>query len=120
MSIKILVIEDNDENLYLVTYILENNGYEVVQARNGREGLEKAQENPPDMILLDIQLPVMDGYSVAEELVTIPALKGVPIVALTAYAMPGDRKRALEAGCSGYIGKPIDPHTFLNKVEEYL
>ncbi len=120
MKPKILVIEDNEQNIYLVTFILENHGYEVVQARDGRRGIELAKQAQPDLILLDIQLPVMDGYAVARELRRYSALAEVPIVAVTSYAMVGDRERVLAAGCTGYIEKPIDPETFMAEVEQYL
>ena len=115
-----LVIEDNEQNLYLVTFLLENNGDQVVQARDGREGIELAARMRPALILLDIQLPGMDGYQVAQALRGNPALAGVPIVAVTSYAMAGDRERALAAGCSGYVEKPIDPETFIRDVERYV
>ena len=120
MKRTVLVIEDNEQNLYLVTFILENNGYEVVQARDGRKGIERAGQVIPALILLDIQLPGMDGYDVAQALRSNPALADVPIVAVTSYAMVGDRERALGAGCTGYIEKPINPDTFMTDVERYL
>ncbi len=120
MKNKILVIEDNEQNIYLMTFILENNGYEVVQARDGREGIELAGRVKPTMILLDIQLPAMDGYAVALELRRNPALDAVPIVAVTSYAMAGDREKCLEVGCVGYITKPINPETFVAEMEKYL
>lgn len=120
MKPTVLVIEDNSQNLYLVTFILENNGYDVMQARNGREGIELAGQTVPALILLDIQLPGMDGYQVARTLRGNPMLAGVPIVAVTSYAMVGDRENALAAGCSGYIEKPIDPDTFMVDIERHL
>ncbi len=120
MKNKILIIEDNEQNLYLMTFILENNGYEVVQARDGREGIESAGQVKPTLILLDIQLPVMDGYAVARKLKSNPALAAVPIVAVTSFAMAGDREKCLDAGCVGYITKPINPETFVAEMEKYL
>ena len=120
MKPNILVIEDNEQNLYLVKFMLEKNGYEVVQARDGREGIELATSVKPALILLDIQLPVMDGYEVARELRGNPELAGVPIVAVTSYAMAGDRERVLAAGCTGYVEKPVNPDTFINELQEYL
>jgi len=120
MKPKILVIEDNEQNLYLITFILEKNGYLVVQARDGREGIELARQVKPTLILLDIQLPGMDGYAVARELQSTPAVADVPIVAVTSYAMAGDRERVLAAGCTGYIEKPINPDTFVAEVEQHL
>lgn len=120
MNGKILVIEDNEQNLYLIRYILENCGHEVSSAMDGKEGIELAATLLPDLILLDIQLPVMDGYDVARALRQNPALADTPIIAVTSYAMPGDKEKAMEAGCTGYIEKPIDPDNFDKQVEEYL
>jgi CheY-like chemotaxis protein len=120
MKPRILVVEDNEQNLYLMTFMLEKNGYEVVQARDGREGIELATSVKPALILLDIQLPVMDGYAVAQELRSSPGLADVPIVAVTSYAMAGDRERVLAAGCTGYIEKPINPDTFIAELQKYL
>ena len=120
MKPKVLVIEDNEQNIYLVTFILEKNGYEVVQARDGRQGIDLAGRVEPMLIVLDIQLPVMDGYAVAKELRSNPALDDVPIVAVTSYAMAGDRERILAAGCTGYIEKPINPETFMDDIERHL
>ena len=120
MKEKILIIEDNEQNLYLTRFILEANGYEVVAARDGHSGVDMAAQELPDLILLDIQLPGMDGYAVARALRHNPDLAGTPIVAVTSYAMVGDRERGLEAGCNGYIEKPINPETFMAEVEEHL
>lgn len=120
MKRTILLIEDNEQNLYLTTFLLEQNGFKVVPARSGAEGIELAGRIQPALIILDIQLPQMDGYAVARELRQNPALKDVSIVAVTSYAMVGDRERALEAGCNGYIEKPINPDTFISQIEKYL
>lgn len=120
MKTTILVIEDNEKNLYLVTFILEKCGYHVIQARDGKTGIALAREIKPDLILLDIQLPVMDGYAVAHELARNGEVRGIPIVAVTSYAMLGDRERILGAGCVGYIEKPINPPTFVAEIEQYL
>ena len=120
MKQKILVIEDNEQNMYLVKFILEKYGYQIIQARSGDEGIQQAQQHKPDLVLLDIQLPVMDGYAVARELRKMQVMAEIPIVAVTSYAMPGDRENALKAGCSGYIEKPINPETFITEVEHYL
>jgi CheY-like chemotaxis protein len=120
MKEKILVIEDNEQNLYLVNFILAKYGYQVILARSGDEGIQQAQQQKPDLVLLDIQLPVMDGYAVARALRKMQEMVEIPIVAVTSYAMPGDRENALKAGCSGYIEKPINPETFITEVEHYL
>lgn len=116
----ILVIEDNEQNMYLTTFILEKHGYYVVQARDGQQGIELAAQVKPALILLDIQLPVMDGYVVGQALRRNSALDDTPIVAVTSYAMMGDRERILAIGCTGYIEKPIDPDTFMTEIEQYL
>ena len=120
MTIKILYIEDNDQNFYLVNYILAAKGYAVERAHDGKEGIGLATKGRPVLILLDIQLPIMDGYETARELRKIPGVSETPIVALTSYAMAGDREKAMAAGCTGYIEKPIDPRTFTEQIEQYL
>lgn len=116
----ILYIEDNDQNFYLVNFILTAKGHDVTRAVDGRTGIEMAGQLTPDLILLDIQLPVMDGYTVARALRSNVRLEKVPIVALTSYAMPGDREKAMEAGCSGYLEKPINPTTFAAQIQTFL
>ena len=120
MKKKILYIEDNEQNLYLVRFILEKHGYEVYAAMDGQEGVDSAATVLPDLILLDIQLPLMDGYAVALKLRSNSALAEIPIVAVTSYAMAGDRAKAFAAGCNGYIEKPINPDTFMQQVEQHL
>jgi CheY-like chemotaxis protein len=117
---RILIIEDNEQNLYLETFILQKNGHEVIQARNGESGIALANQMAPDLILLDIQLPGMDGYSVAQQLRKKPGIANVPIIAVTSYAMTGDRERILEAGCTSYIEKPINPDTFHAEITQFL
>ena len=117
---KILIIEDNEQNLYLETFILQKNGHEIIQARNGEKGIALAAQSSPDLILLDIQLPGMDGYRVAEELRKNPRIAKIPIIAVTSYAMTGDRERILEAGCTSYIEKPINPDTFHLEITQFL
>ncbi len=104
----------------MITFLLEKSGYEVVQARDGSEGIELAGKVEPALILLDIQLPVIDGYAVARELRNNPTLVDVPIIAVTSYAMVGDRDQILAAGCTDYIEKPIDPETFVEYIQKYL
>lgn len=120
MKRKILVIEDNEQNLYLVKFILEKHGHEVFEARDGQEGINLAVSINPDLIILDIQLPVMDGYTVARQIRRNADLAQVPIIAVTSYAMAGDREKTIEAGCNGYIEKPINPDTFIQQVEQHL
>jgi CheY-like chemotaxis protein len=116
----VLLIEDNEQNRYLATFLLEGRGYTVAAAGDGPRGVEMARSLPLSLILLDIQLPTMDGYAVARSLREVVALRAVPIVAVTSYAMPGDREKALAAGCDGYLEKPIDPATFVDDLERYL
>jgi two-component system, cell cycle response regulator DivK len=120
MNPVVLVIEDNEQNLYLMRFLLEKNGFTVVAAMDGIKGVEIAKEVKPHLILLDIQLPKMDGYAVARELRKNDELAGTPIVAVTSYAMAGDRERVLEAGADGYIEKPIDPEKFVDQIKKYV
>ncbi len=113
----VLVIEDNEQNLYLTRFLLEARGHRVSEARSGPEGIAAARLTVPELVLLDIQLPQMDGYAVARALRQISSLDAVPIVAVTSYAMNGDRVMALASGCDGYIEKPVDPDTFAAQVE---
>ncbi|MCK4888527.1 MAG: response regulator [Candidatus Aminicenantes bacterium] len=120
MQANILIIEDNEQNLYLITFILESRGHTIIPAMDGESGIRIAGEIKPDIILLDIQLPGLDGYEVAKRLRNNPDLKNIPIVAVTSYAMVGDKEKALESGCTGYIEKPINPDTFPVEVEKFL
>lgn len=119
-DVRILYIEDNPENRLLVNRILEVEGYEVVEAVDGPSGLKAATETDPDLILLDIGLPQVDGYSLAERFRQIPELDQVPILAVTANVMKGDRERTLAAGCDGYIPKPIDIDRLPEQIEQAL
>ena len=116
MNSPLLLIEDNEQNRYLATFLLERHGYSVVSAADGPQAIELARTLTPAVILLDIHLPGMDGYSVARELGRIETLRSIPIIAVTSYAMVGDREKCLEAGCSGYVEKPIDPETFVTEL----
>jgi len=120
MSARILYIEDNQQNFYLVSCILKARGHDVSWAKDGPEGLAAAASRKPDLVLLDIQLPGMDGYAVARALRADPGLAAIPIVALTSYAMAGDQEKAMAAGCDGYIEKPLDPDMFADQVARYL
>lgn len=119
MKRTVLVIEDNEQNLYLMEYLLTKHGYVVVAARSGRQGIAIARTARPDFILLDIQLPEMTGHDVARVLRQDPELAVVPVIAVTSYAMPGDREQAVAAGCTGYIEKPINPETFVAQMEAF-
>ncbi len=120
MNARILLIEDNEQNRYLATFLLEEQGFAVILAADGPTGLDLAGRERFDLILLDIQLPLMNGHAVARALRANPALADVPIVAVTSYAMAGDREQAISAGCDGYLEKPIDPDTFVSEVAFFL
>jgi len=118
----VLVVEDNDMNMQLVEYLLEEGGYHIVKASSGEEALSITREGaaPLDLILMDIHLPGMDGLSVVREMKSDLRTQKIPILALTAHAMRGDKDRFLEAGCDGYISKPIDVKTFLSSIEQFM
>jgi cyclic di-GMP phosphodiesterase len=117
---KILYIEDNVENKLLVRRLMQSAGYEVLEADDGLEGIEMATRHKPDLIIMDINLPGMDGYEATTKIKGNEGLSSIPIVALTAYAMRGDREKSLAAGCDGYLQKPIDPDSFVETIEEFL
>ena len=117
---KILVVEDNQDNREMVVKVLKFNGYEVIEAVDGEEGIEKAKTEAPALILLDIYLPKMDGYEVAKRLKGDTGLRDIPVIALTAHAMKGNREQALAAGCDGYISKPIDIRELPKQIEQFL
>jgi len=117
---RILVVEDNETNLYLIRFILEKSGYEVIEAKEGAVGVELAVKEKPDLIIMDVQLPDIDGLEATKRIRASEADGEVPIIALTSFAMAGDRERALAAGCTGYIEKPINPDTFIAEIEKYL
>lgn len=119
-SRSVLIIEDNEQNIYLLTFLLNKHGFNVMQARDGKQGLDMAIAEQPDLILLDIQLPVMDGHEVARRLKQNPEVKQIPVVAVTSHAMSGDREAILAAGCEGYIEKPINPDTFVDQITPFF
>ena len=112
----VLLVEDNEDNLTIYTTILRFGGYRVVEARDGRAALEAARTVAPDLILMDVSIPYVDGLEVTRRLKADPATRRIPIIALTAHALPSDRDRALEAGCDGYISKPAEPRAILAAV----
>lgn len=116
----VLVVEDDPKNLKLVRYLLEANGYKTIEATDGRMGVESAIMNRPDLILMDIQMPYMDGIEATRILKAHPETKDIPIVALTSYVMEGDEERIMKAGFEWYISKPIDTREFIKKVEGLL
>ena len=117
---RILAVDDTPENLEILRMRLEANGYEVATAADGEEGLAKAHSLGPDLILMDIQLPVIDGYEAARRIKADPALRHIPIIAVTSYALSGDEAKALAAGCDDYIAKPFSPRELLAKIRAFL
>lgn len=115
-----LVIEDNEDNMVLITFILDVNGFAIETARTGLEGIAKIAAKRPDFVLLDIQLPDIDGFEVLRRLRDDEATRELPVIAVTSYAMAGDRSRILAAGCTGYIEKPIDPERFISQVKQVI
>ena len=120
MPRKILIVEDNDDSRELVVKVLKNKGYQTVEAIDGEDAVEKAIAEKPALILLDISIPKMDGYAVAKKLKSLEEFRDVPIVALTAHAMKGDREKVIVAGFEGYISKPINVREFPDQVRSYL
>jgi CheY-like chemotaxis protein len=116
----ILVIEDNDLNMKLVKSLLKLGKYTALEAMDAETGIRLARESKPDLILMDIQLPGMDGLTATRVLKQDATLEGIPIIALTSHAMEGDEQKARDAGCTGYISKPIDTRSFLQSIERYL
>jgi CheY-like chemotaxis protein len=120
MRARILVIEDNPANLELMRYLLESFGHTVLTAADGEMGVEMVRKERPDLVLCDVQLPKLDGIGVARAVRGDPQLHDVPLIAVTAFAMVGDRDKMLQAGFDGYLPKPITPETFLNDIETFL
>ena len=120
MAKTVLIVEDNELNMKLFHDLLDAHGYKTLQTRNGMEALSLAREHRPDLILMDIQLPGIDGYEVTRRIKANPQLKSIPIIAVTSYALSGDDKKAFAAGCDGYVTKPYSPRLLLAKIREYL
>jgi two-component system, cell cycle response regulator DivK len=120
MSNRILVVEDQPDNRKIIRDVFAPTGYEIIEAENGEEALAAIAKTRPDLILMDIQLPIMDGYTATRRIKANPALKSIPIIAVTSYALSGEEKKAREAGCDDYIPKPYSPRELLAKVRQYL
>ena len=120
MSKKILVVEDTEDNRQILRDLLGMAGYEMVEAQDGAQGVAMAAEHHPDLILMDIQMPVMDGYEATRRIKADPALASIPVIAVTSYALSGDEANTRSAGCDGYIAKPYSPRQMLAKVREIL
>ena len=120
MAARILVIEDNAANLELVRYLLSFSGYTVLQARDGAQGVELALRERPDLVVCDLQMPLLDGYQVLARLRAEPACAATVVVAVTAFSMPNDRQKVMMAGFDGYLSKPIEPENFVAQIESFL
>jgi CheY-like chemotaxis protein len=120
MKPAILLVEDNDNNRYLAQFLLEREGLSVALAVNGKQALEAARLDKPDLVVMDIQMPELDGYETAEHFKSDPTLADIPLVGVSSFAMVGDRAKALKVGFAGYIEKPINPDTFAQEVSRFL
>lgn len=120
MTHRILVVEDTEDNRRIIRDLLTSVGYELIEAVDGAEGVALAQKERPDLILMDIQLPVIDGYEATRQIRAIPDLDKVPIIAVTSYALSGDEAKTRAAGCDGYVAKPFSPRQLLAKIREFL
>jgi two-component system, cell cycle response regulator DivK len=120
MTKRILVVEDQEDNRQILRDLLASTDYEIVEAENGVEALAAVAKQRPDLILMDIQLPVMDGYEATRRIKADPALRSIPIIAVTSYALSGDEAKAREAGCDAYVPKPYSPRQLLAKIREFL
>ena len=120
MTQRILVIEDTEDNRQIIRDLLTSAGYEMLEAVDGLEGVEVAEREQPDLILMDIQLPGIDGYEATRRIRAIPSIAKVPIIAVTSYALSGDEAKTRAAGCDGYVAKPFSPRQLLAKVREFL
>ena len=117
---KILYVEDNPDNIYMLTRRLKKKGFEIIIAGDGQEGIDKAIEESPDLILMDLSLPTMDGWTATAKIKEIEAVKNIPVIALSAHAMPEHRDRALKSGCSDYDTKPVDIKRLLEKIGQFI
>jgi CheY-like chemotaxis protein len=116
----VLLVEDNEDNLVVYRTILEHVGFRVIEARDGEEGVSRAKEHLPDLILMDISIPKMDGWEATQRLKADNNTKQIPIIALTAHALEEDRQKALQAGCDGYLAKPVEPRRVVQEVERFV
>src|SRR6202795_2943877 len=120
MAKRILVVEDQVDNLQILRDLLSNAGYEMIEAQDGEAGVRIAVSERPDLILMDIQLPLLDGYEATRRIRADPALRAIPIIVVTSYALSGDEAKARAAGCDGYVPKPYSPRQLLAKIREFL
>ena len=117
---KILVVEDQEDNRQILRDLLGNAGYELLEAENGAEALTAVAQQRPDLILMDISIPIIDGWEATQVLKHDPATKNIPIIALTAHALASDREKAMEVGCDGYLAKPCEPRAVVAEVQRFL
>ena len=120
MANRILIVEDQEDNRMIMRDVLSSAGYDLIEAANGEDGVKLAHSERPDLILMDIQLPIIDGYEATRQIKGSTVLKSIPIIAVTSYALSGDQAKARAAGCDGYISKPFSPRELLARVREYL
>ncbi len=120
MTKRILVVEDTEDNRQILRDVLSDAGFDLIEAGDGEEGVRMAAKFLPDLVLMDIQLPVVDGYEATRRIKADPALRHIPIIAVTSYALAQDEKKALAVGCSGYVAKPFSPRALLAKIREFL
>jgi two-component system, cell cycle response regulator DivK len=120
MSKRILVVEDQEDNRRILRDLLTSGGYEIMEAEDGKSGITAAEAERPDLILMDIQMPVMDGYEATRRIKASPELRAIPIIVVTSYALSGDEDKARAAGCDDYIAKPYSPRQMLAKIKEHL
>ena len=116
----ILVVEDQEDNRTILRDLLTNGGYELIEAENGQDAITAAEANRPDLILMDIQLPVLDGYEATRRIKADPSLRSIPVIAVTSYALSGDEEKARAAGCNDFVPKPFSPRQLLAKIRQYL
>ena len=120
MSKRILVVEDHDDNLQILRDLLASAGYDMIEAGNGEDGIAAAAAERPDLILMDIQLPILDGYEATRRIKAEPDLKTIPIIVVTSYALSGDEEKARAAGCDAYVAKPFSPRQLLARIRDFL
>ena len=120
MTKRILVVEDQEDNRQILRDLLSNAGFEMIEAEDGQQALTQAAKHKPDLILMDIQLPLLDGYEATRRIKADPALNAIPIIVVTSYALSGDEDKAHAAGCDAYVAKPFSPRALLAKIREYL
>lgn len=120
MTKRILVVEDTEDNRRILRDLLSNAGFDLIEAVDGEEGVRMAARHVPDLVLMDIQLPVVDGYEATRRIKANPKLRHIPVIAVTSYALSDDQKKAIDAGCSSYVAKPYSPRALLAKIREFL